>query len=236
MRVVRFLCAISIVGCAYFLAAPLEAQSVNEGAAVVRDAPGAERDFFQFSVPLSLSYQFAFDTTTHAFIKPQTASAVFRRIDLDATFQFLFLLPRGLYIGPEVGVSVSVPSLAIPLTLGFAGIAFMLPNELNVFTSIEAHTFTSTLAGHFPIRMVLNIPLLSDSIDMDIFAGAQFNLARSAIQSVIDLTFDVGTRMYIYNLFVDISYALPVSIAINTTRAAAGFWQNGLTIGIGYRL
>ena len=228
MRVVRFLCGIAMMGCmCFFMTGPLEAQSASRNR-TLQDAAGIARNSFRLSMPASLSYQFAFDAATNTFIKPQTASAAFRRIDIDTAFQFLFLLPRGLYIGPEFGVSISMPTLALPLTLGLAGIAFAPPNE--------SHAFTSTVAGHFPIRVVLNIPLLSDSIDMDVFAGAQFNLARSAAQDVIDVTFDMGTRMYVYNVFLDISYALPVSIAIDTALATAGFWQNGLTIGMGYRL
>ncbi len=171
----------------------------------------------EFNIPLSLSYQVPLDFAT------SSTAAVFRRLDVDGTLQLLGEVSPVVSIGGEVGISTSLPSVAMPLSAGFASIAYVLEPG-----------YASIVAGHFPIRVVVNFSV-DPIFDFDVYSGIQFNLINNTIDNHYDMTVDVGARFYVANIFVDISYALPVSVDFESTPATTGFWNNALTVGAGYR-
>lgn len=173
-------------------------------------AQGSDSGGITITVPISLSYQANFDNLPE---DDDLVRDIFERADIDAGIGVLFPIGRFLSIGPEAGFSLPIE----PLTR-------------NVFII------------HVPVRLVLNFAL-SNNISLDALLGTEFNIRSFNIGAdsidFTDLTFDIGTRLDLFGFLVGIQYTLPFSVDITAPELGSipsDFWQNGLTISLGYKV
>ena len=197
--------------------APVFSQQVEENA----EEPG-----LYIGIPVFASYRAVFDQLANPGANPN--DDIIRNIDIGATFQFLFPVGNSLSIGPEFGISFPV---------GW----------------ISTDNYINSTVFHIPIRLTLN-SATNDFFSWDVFLGTEFNVSdlshdslvfdedtqrfvnsSETIASTVELTFDVGARVYFGGFMIMAVYKLPVAIVIRDTLNLPGLWDNSVFFGLGYR-
>ena len=173
-------------------------------------------------IPISLSYQAPIEFPV------LSAPAVLRRLDIDGSLQILGSVSDSVFIGGEVGLSLSVPVIATVVT---GAISIGIAPTILIASSLQ---YRYAHAGHIPLRILTNFRI-NEHFDIDVYTGVNFNFVAS-VEEHSEMTVDVGTRFYVANFFADISYALPWSHEFASTPSTSGFWKNALTFGLGYRI
>ncbi len=177
-------------------------------------------------IPVFASYRAVFDQLTNPGANP--GDDIIRNIDIGVTFQFLFPIGNSLSIGPEIGASLPV---------GW----------------VSTENYINTRVFHVPIRLTLN-GITNDFFSWDIFLGTEFNVSdlshdnlrfdvdtqkfvdtSETIASTIEMTFDIGARVYLGGFMIMAAYKLPAALVISDTLNLPDLWDNSVFFGVGYR-
>ena len=202
-------------------AAPLFAQVAQSDPA----EEGAEG--VRFAMPMYTSYRTVFDQVTTPGVT--TVSNTLRNIDFGISFQFLFPTGGALSIGPEFGFGVP---------LGWVG----------------TDNYVNTAVFHIPIRIVLRGDA-NQFISWDAFFGIEYNISdlsyeslryneftqefehtNVSLASTVEMTFDIGARVYFGGFMMMAAYKFPGAIVLNDTLRLPGLWENSVFFGIGYQV
>lgn len=170
----------------------------------------------QFAIPITISSQIDFDDLTPS-IGTGLISGLLRS-DVEIGFSALFPLGESIvFIGPEVGVSIPI----VPL-------------------------FAETVIIRIPLRAVMSFAF-NYNVSLDLLVGTEFNIWSDATIQFADLTFDIGARVDLSGFLLGLNYTLPVAVALGepqfTNVSGTGvrsyteqYWQNALTLSLGYRI
>lgn len=183
----------------------------------------AQRTFAQrnriepwIGIPISLYSQVAIEEIDNGQILNQLGN-----IDLNITTQIMFPVTDVISIGPEIGISYP------PTSIGIA---------------IEEQS-VQRLADRFriPLLFVTDF-VLSESglLHIQLFTGTRFNIWNTQGEFLKTLTVELGARISIAGVFVEVGYSLPFSLnldqvaSVRTTPSTVRAWDNNLTLGAGY--
>ena len=173
------------------------------------------RDRIWFGFPASISYQFPL--TESGVVTAQEYSDYIRRTDFNFGVQVFFPVGNGLSLGPEIGFSY--PFLA----------------AVPEFTDTSVTYLTNTV--HIPIRLVLNIPF-GKWVSLDALVGTEVNIWETPRFIITNLSFDVGARLDVFGLLIEVFYALPFTVdalGVDDVFPGRTQWKNAITVGAGYR-
>ena len=208
----------------------------------IKEVAIRDRRFFQFNVPLSLSY-----AATFSNLSTPSTTDVFALLHVDSAYQVLFNLENstdyGMSLGPEIGISLSTSAaLFFGTSSAAAGIPLLFFDDLWWLVTIPIAAlsvvpiilfpgeFVDSVSVHIPVRLVYNIDF--GGMDIDFLFGPQFNIGVPDTS----LTVDIGVRLATwFGLFLDVIYALPFSVDVDSGAVYDGYWDNALRAGIGYR-
>ncbi len=202
-------------------AAPLFAQVAQDDPAAAT-TPGV-----RFAMPVYTSYRVVFDQVTNSGVN--AASDTLRNIDFGIGFQFLFPTGGALSIGPEFGFGVPI---------GWVG----------------SDNYVNTAVVHIPIRIVLSGDT-NEFISWDAFFGIEYNISdlsyeslryneftkefehtNVSLASTVEMTFDIGARVYFGGFMMMAAYKFPAAIVLNDTLGLPGLWDNSIFFGLGYQV
>ena len=191
------------------------------------DPAGEGAEGVRFAMPLYTSYRVVFDQATTPGVN--TASDTLRNIDFGIGFQFLFPTGSALSIGPEFGFGVPV---------GWVG----------------TDNYVNTAVVHIPIRIVVRGDA-NQFISWDAFFGIEYNISdlsyeslryneftrefehtNVSLASTVEMTFDIGARVYFGGFMMMAAYKFPGAIVLNDTLGLPGLWENSVFFGIGYQV
>lgn len=138
------------------------------------------------------------------------------RTNLEVGFSVLIPIGKSdVFFGPEIGFSFAV----IP--------AVDLIGIINL-----------------PLRIILRIPF-TETASLDAFVGTALNIWTGGGVSFNDLTVTVGARLDVNSILFGLQYTLPVTVPVGGRQLGAdqsviaytaNYWQNALSILIGYRI
>lgn len=167
-------------------------------------------------IPISLSSQIAIEEIGNEQILNQLGD-----VELNLTTQIMFPVTGIVSIGPEIGLSYPP---------AFIGIAIQTQSA-------------QRLADRFriPLLFVTDF-VLSESglLHIQLFTGTRFNIWRTQGEFLKTLTLELGARVSIAGVFVEVGYSLPFSLnldqaaSVRTTPNTIGVWNNNLILGAGY--
>ena len=168
-------------------------------------------DIVWVGVPLSLSYQFPIQEFPQTNVN--SAVAVLSRLDFNVGLQLFFRVSNDVSLGAESGFSAP---LADWIYLASAGSG----------DELLGYPF------HIPLRVVLNVA--TAVANFDVYAGTNFNII---FDRATTLTADLGARIHLGGLFLEVAYIFPFELTLESVRNSAfNYWQNALRIGIGSRI
>lgn len=189
----------------------------NDGRSVLQVADAALRSFdlsgIVFRVPITVSSQIDIDDLLDPASNIGTNALL--RGDIEVGFSVLFPLGDStVSMGPEMGVSIPIASLV-----------------------------AGGLILHVPIRAVV-IFAPTRNINIDVLAGIELNIWNEERIKFTDLTFEIGARLDARGFLVGLQYTLPFAIPFGDPQVAysslnsyvANYWQNALTLSVGYRI